>query len=57
MDSSNSFKSLQPVYKEKYGRLKKLMKARAEKQASEHPKEFMDKMKNPSIKKLKGVAL
>jgi hypothetical protein len=42
----------------KFKRLKKVIKkkATAEKQASEHPKEFLEKMHEPSIKKLKGVA-
>lgn len=42
----------------KFKRLKKVIKkkATAEKQASAHPKEFLEKMYEPSIKKLKGVA-
>lgn len=31
--------------------------ATAEKEASENPKKFLKKMKEPNIKKLKGIAL
>ena len=33
------------------------MKASAELEASKNPDEYMKKMKNPSIRKLKGIAL
>lgn len=63
MDSSNSFKSMKPNYKESYkkGKFKKLKKccskkATAELEASEDPMGYLEKMKEPSIKKLKGIA-
>lgn len=54
MDYNNS----KPLYKEKYGRLKDLMKkkAKSELNASKNPEKFMKENKNPSIKGLKGVA-
>lgn len=64
MDSTNTFKSLQPNYKDTYsgkkrfGRLKKTIgKAHAERDASRNPEKFLKENKNPSIKGLKGVAL
>lgn len=65
MDSANTYKSLQPNYKDTYagkkrfGRLRKSIgrKAHAEADASRNPEKFLAENKNPSIKGLKGVAL
>ena len=64
MDSSNSFKSLSPNFKESYSkkkRFKKLKgamskKATAQLEASEDPMGYLEKMSNGNIKGLKGVA-
>lgn len=52
------------MFTSKFSKLKKILGpkfgskqvATAEKEASENPKEFLKKMKEPSIKKIKGVA-
>lgn len=41
----------------KFKKIKKsIKKATAEKEASENPKAFLEKMKEPNIKKVKGIA-
>jgi hypothetical protein len=64
MDSSNNFKDMSPNFKETYfkkKRFKKLKgamskKATAQLEASEDPMGYLDKMSNPNIKGLKGIA-
>lgn len=44
--------------KKRFSKLKKSLakKATSEKEASENPEKFLEKMKEPSIKGLKGIA-
>lgn len=60
MGSANTYNSMKPNYKEKYGRLKKVMKGRkatAELQASKNPMKFAKNNIEPSLKGKKGIAL
>jgi hypothetical protein len=52
------YQNAKPLYKETYGRLKKMIKGKAnsELKASKNPKKFMEENKEPSIKGLKGIA-
>lgn len=51
---TSKFTKLRKILGPKFGS-KKI--ATAEKEASENPKKFLKKMKEPNIKKLKGIAL
>ena len=63
-DSSNTFKSIKPNYKESYSKKNKFKKlkdslakkATAELEASKDPEKFLKKMTNADIRKVKGVA-
>lgn len=52
--TANTFSKLRALLKESYG--KKGPKAQSMEEASKDPMKFMEKNKNPSWKKLKGVA-
>lgn len=54
MSTNNNFQSLKSILKERYS---KGPKAKSEEEATRNPKKFLKKMKEPSIKKLKGIAL
>jgi len=64
MASSNTYDSMKANYKESYSKKKRFSKlkkslakkATSEKEASENPEKFLEKMKEPSIKGLKGIA-
>lgn len=64
MDSSNTFKSLSPEFKESYSKKKRFSKikkccskkATAQLEASKDPMGYLEKMSNGNIKSLKGVA-
>lgn len=63
-DSSNTFKSMKPDFKESYSKKKRFSKlkkccskkATAELEASKDPEKFLKKMTNADIRKVKGVA-
>jgi hypothetical protein len=64
MATSNTFDSMKPNFKESYSKKKRFSKvkkslakkATAQKEASENPEKFLEKMTEPSIKNVKGIA-